>query len=201
MTGAHARAPRRRVLLPAAVALVGALGLMGGLGTKAFWTDSAAVDGATVYAGTLDLTVNGAQGNPTPYAWSALTLSTIAPGESTAASLTLANIGTAPFGVSATGTATGALAPYVTVRVVVGGTASTSGTYPRSGSCTGGTQAYNGLLSGTPATIVAAGTSGASLSSGGSTTLCVSLTLSASTPNAQQGAAFAPSFSLTATQS
>ena len=77
-------------------------------------------------AGSLDVTVDGQEGNPTRYEWSALQMVNMAPGESVAASLPISNAGTTPFTFEVTGTAIGtggvSLLPYVKVRVRTGGT-------------------------------------------------------------------------------
>lgn len=182
---------------PVVVALVGALGLVGGLGTQAYWNDVETVSGATVTSGSLDLKVAGQDS----YTWTALDIDTIAPGESTAESLTFTNAGTTPFTVSITASANATLdalrqAMLVTVTrdgAVVAG----SGVYPRSESCSG-TTTYG------PAAIAVAGTAvlgpSATIAPGGSLTICVRLQLDLAAANATQSDDFTPTLTVTATQ-
>lgn len=204
MTGRHA-APRRVVSRrvrggpwrPGIVALVGALGLVGGLGTQAYWNDQATVTGATVTSGTLDLLVDGVQGNPTTYSWSSLSMTDMAPGESKAGTVTLSNAGTTPFTVAATATASGNLDPHVTARVVLAGSATTDTTYPRQEACAGGTQTFNDTLGNSGKTVIA---STSTLAAGATLVVCVSLTLATNAPNSMQGKSYTPVFTFTATQ-
>lgn len=73
--------PRRtrffRLLRSARVRALLSLGIVLGFGatsTLAYWTDTATVTGGTFTAGTLDLQVNDAQGNPTAYALTSLAM-------------------------------------------------------------------------------------------------------------------------------
>ena len=204
MTGRHV-APRRAVARrvrggpwrPGIVALVGALGLVGGLGTQAYWNDQATVTGATVTSGTLDLLVDGVQGNPATYSWSSLSMTDMAPGESKAGTVTLSNAGTTPFTVAATATASGNLDPHVTARVVLAGTATTATTYRRQEACAGGTQTFNDTLGNSGKTVIA---STSTMAAGATLVVCVSLTLATNAPNSMQGKSYTPVFTFTATQ-
>ena len=204
MTGRHV-APRRAVARrvrggpwrPGIVALVGALGLVGGLGTQAYWNDQATVTGATVTSGTLDLLVDGVQGNPATYSWSSLSMTDMAPGESKAGTVTLSNAGTTPFTVAATATASGNLDPHVTARVVLAGSATTDTTYPRQEACAGGTQTFNDTLGNSGKTVIA---STSTMAAGATLVVCVSLTLATNAPNSMQGKSYTPVFTFTATQ-
>ena len=204
MTGRHV-APRRVVARrvrggpwrPGIVALVGALGLVGGLGTQAYWNDQATVTGATVTSGTLDLLVDGVQGNPATYSWSSLSMTDMAPGESKAGTVTLSNAGTTPFTVAATATASGNLDPHVTARVVLAGSATTDTTYPRQEACAGGIQTFNDTLGNSGKTVIA---STSTLAAGATLVVCVSLTLATNAPNSMQGKSYTPVFTFTATQ-
>lgn len=179
------------------VALVGALGLVGGLGTQAFWTDAAEVQGSTLTSGTLDLLVDGQQGNPTAYPWGEIARGDLAPGESAAEVLTLANAGSVPFTVAVEGRAGGSLDPsQVSVQVVQGGTATDDATYPRTEQCTGGTSVWTGTLSATRTALFTQ----PAIAAAASVDLCVVFTLSASAPNSAQGSTYAPVFYLEATQ-
>lgn len=200
MSGRHAAARPSRIggtWSPAVLALVGALGLTGGLGTQAYWNDTATVTGDTLTSGSLDLLVDGEQGNPTTYTWISLAMSDMAPGEAKAATLTLKNNGTTPFTVSATATASGNLDPHVTARVVRAGSATTDTTYPRQEACNGGSQAFNETLGSSGKTVIA---STSTINPGGTLVVCVSLTLATDAPNAAQGQSYTPVFVFTATQ-
>lgn len=171
---------------------------VGGAGTLGWWNDTATATGATLGAGNLDLTVGGAQGNPAAYSWTALAASGLAPGESVAAQVSMANAGTTPFTLTATGTGTGTLLPYATVAVTDGGSASNSGSaYPRTGSCTGGTATWSGTLT-TGSTAVTL--TSAAVAAAATRTLCVVVSLPGTTANAAQGTSGTVAFTLTATQ-
>ena len=199
MTGRHvaSRPARSGVWRPGVVALVGALGLVGGLGTQAYWTDQATVAGQTVTSGSLDLLVDGQQGNPSTYTWTSLSMTDMAPGESKAGTVTLSNGGTTPFTVSATATASGNLDPHVTARVVLAGSATTDSTYPRQETCTGGTQTFNDTLGNSGKTVIS---STSTMAAGATLVVCVSLTLATNAPNSMQGKSYTPVFTFTATQ-
>lgn len=196
------RGSRRRARLPLlAVSLAvtaAAAATVGGAGTLGWWNDTARAQGATLGSGSLDLTVDGAQGNPTAYAWTAMALASMAPGESRAAQLTLGNAGTTPFTVGVAVSGTGTLLPHLAVTVVDGATAANSGSaYPRTGSCTGGGAAATVTPTGTPTTALAAT---ATVPAAGSRTLCVLVALPGTTPGTAQGAGAAVTLDLTAAQ-
>jgi predicted ribosomally synthesized peptide with SipW-like signal peptide len=158
---------------------------VGSLGTYAFWTDAATVASGTLTSGTLDLEVDGSQGTPS-YDWAALTLTDMAPGESVAAQLSVQNTGTTPFTFSATGTYGAGIQPYFHLRVVRGGTAGNSGAaYPRTGTCTGGTETFATAQLADGATVVP---TSPVVAPGGSTTVCVVASLPLAAANAAQGA-------------
>jgi alternate signal-mediated exported protein len=165
----------RKVLI-GAVALAGGVVLaLGGNGTFALWNDSAQITGGSFTSGKLDLTVDGAQGNPTPYVAASLALTAMTPGESVAQAITVANAGDASFSWVPTVTTGGTLGPALTVTLRLGGQASpVDTTYPRTQACSGGTV----LTSGTTATILAQGAT--------AQTLCVTVTLPSSTGDAYQ---------------
>lgn len=184
--------------IPVSIALVGALGLLGGLGTQAFWNDSAQVSGVTVTSGALDLRVGGQDS----YTWTALSLSSMAPGESTAESLTVTNAGSTPFTVSIASTvsaSTEAMRTAVLATVRSGGAASTtSASYPRTEACAG-TVTYGPAALPTTSTSVLGPS--ATIQPGGSLTFCVLLALDSAAGNATMSQTYAPSFVVTATQS
>lgn len=106
--------PARRV--PFRVSLLGAvltvIALLGVGGTFAYLIDAAAVPGATVRAGSLDLLVDGQKS----VVWSGAALA-VSPGAPYAREFTVANTGDVPTTVTATFTSTGALASYARVRI------------------------------------------------------------------------------------
>lgn len=178
---------------------MGALGLVGGLGTQAYWNDVETVSGATVTSGSLDLKVEDVDS----YDWILLSMSNMAPGESTADSITLSNAGTTPVNWSATGEATGsdgnALVPHMTMVVEVGATATSDGTYPRQEACSGtGVTTYNDLpVATTPVTIVPGPVA---MQPGDSIEVCVRVTLPLTAPDATQNKTYLPVIKFTAVQ-
>lgn len=191
-------APRpTRPWTPVVVALVGALGLVGGLGTQAYWNDVETVAGATVTSGSLDLKV----ADQDDYSWTLLDLDTIAPGESLAEALTVTNAGTTPFTVSVTAAATAtvdALRQAMLVTVTRdGAVVPESLVYPRSESCSG-TVTYGA------AAVAVAGTAvlgpSATIAPGGSLTICVRLFFDTGAGNGTQNHDYTPTFTVTATQ-
>ncbi len=196
-------APRRRLgRLPLALlCLTAALASVTSVGTYALWNDASTVAGATVTSGKLDLKANVGAGDVDNVAsWTGLQLADIAPGESKAAVLTVRNAGSVPFGVTATGTATGAeLAPVMTVRAFVAGAATTDTSYPRTESCSG-TAAAPATTIPSGQTIVP-GSANVTVQPGATTTLCLVATLPTDAVNAVQSKSWTPTFTLTATQS
>ena len=211
MTGRHV-APRRVVARrvrggpwrPGIVALVGALGLVGGLGTQAYWNDQATVTGASVQSGSLTMTVDG-QDTDT-YTWSDLGISQLAPGESRAALLTVGNTGSTPFRISATGTphasSDGGLRSKMRFTVRVGGSLSNAPdtTYPRTEQCTGGTLTYDAVLNNPGPDTVVAGGAYSDVMTSESLAVCVQATLESNSDNSVQGKQMIPVFVFTATQ-
>lgn len=177
---------------------------MGGLGTQAFWTDAATVTGDTVQSGSLTMTVNG-QDTDT-YTWAALGISQLAPGESRAAVLTIANTGTTPFRISGTGTphasSDGGLRSKMRFTVRVGGslTNTPDNTYPRTEQCSGGTVTYDSVLTNPGPDTVAAGGLYSDVAVAGSLAVCVQATLESNSDNSVQGKQMIPVFVFTATQ-
>ena len=190
--------PRGRLVRAACALLAATVVGVGSLGTYAFWTDEATLASGTITSGTLNLRVDGNEGNPTPYSWTALSLTDMAPGESVAAQLSVQNTGTTPFTFTATGAFTAGIQPYFQLRVVRGGTAGNSGSaYPRTGSCTGGTETFATGTLANGATVVP---TSPVVAAGGSTTLCVIASLPISAANAAQGASGTLTLNLSAVQ-
>lgn len=78
---------------------------LGGTAASALWTDNAEMS-QTITAGTVDITLDGAEGNPSPYPI-ALPLSQFAPGSTTNATVSLKNAGTLGVTVTMATTTTG----------------------------------------------------------------------------------------------
>jgi predicted ribosomally synthesized peptide with SipW-like signal peptide len=178
------------------------LGMVLGLGamtTLAYWTDTATVTTGSFTSGTLNLKVDGNEGNPTAYSLTTFTAANLVPGESVAGSFAVQNTGNVDFTYTATGTATGALAPSLRFTVKTGATSSTTGSAgSRVGSCTGGT-AQSSLLTYTGTAQTVAGTA-QTVAAGGSQTFCVIATLDSGTALSEGGKTASASFVVTAKQ-
>lgn len=185
------RSPRVRALLS-----LGILAAVAVPGTLAHWVDQAAVEGDTFTSGVLELRLDDAAG-PEPATYTMAGLPDMLPGESLAASFPVRNVGSVEFGYTAVGTATGALAPYLSFRAVVGGAAANTSTGLRTGTCTGGTAQAAATLGGTPAPVIG---DAQVLAAGSSQTVCILVSLSAETPNDRQGASGTGTIVLTAEQ-
>lgn len=175
---------RRRSGRLRAVLGLGVLLGFGYTGTFAYWTDHATVQSSTLASGTLNLTVDGAEGNPTPATWS-LGATNLVPAESVAAGMTVQNAGTVPFTYTASATAAGdaGLLADMTFRTYVGG-GPTNGTSNglRTGSCAGSLVSTL-TLGGTPHAAIPT----QSLAVSGSQLICVVATLNANASNDDQG--------------
>lgn len=193
--GRHRGARSTAPLLTTAVAL---LLTVGGAGTLGWWNDTATVQGAALSAGTLDVEVDGVEGNPTAHTWTALTMADMAPGEARAAQLIVANAGSTPFTWSVTGRSTGTLTGALDLLARAGGTVTTDATYPRVDTCSGSGGTV-GALTGAHAPVDVGGT--LTLVPGAQTTLCVVVTLRADAAGSYQGATGAVELVVTATQS
>lgn len=186
----------RGLALPVAVGVVALSGIQT---TLAYWNDTATVDGAGFSSGTLNLQVNGVEGNPVPWTSSQLGLADMVPGESRAASFPVGNAGSVAFTYTATGTASGLLAPYLSFEAVTGGSAATNTTAGglRTGTCAGGVSMGAVTLGAAAQTLV--GTP-QQVDPGSTQTLCVKVTLSASAPSSVQGTTSGGTIVLTAVQ-
>lgn len=156
--------------------LLGAVALgLGGQGTHAYWADSDGVSGGSFTSGTLDLTVDGVQGNPTSYVKTNLALGAMVPGESVAAPLVLANAGGVDFTWTATATTAGGLGPALVVEMYANSTETGDDTvYPRTEGCSVVT------------TPITSGTTSTRLNKTATHTMCVKVTLPTSAGNAFQ---------------
>ena len=152
-------------------------------GTLALWTAAAPVEGGTLTAGRLDLTLDGALsglGGTTTDA--GLALSGMVPGESVTRTVTLSNAGDAPLTWVLHGSSSGALADRLEVTVWLdsssAGNAGSAAAGDRAGGCTtggGATQVYGWTpLPASSTSIVA---TPRHLAIGASRTLCVGVRL------------------------
>lgn len=185
------RSPRVRALLS-----IGLILGFGAISTMAYWSDTETATGATFTSGVLDMKLNGQNSVDLS---STFTLATMVPGESVAAHVAVQNIAPSnvAFTYTATGLASGALAPYLSFQVFLGGTSSngTAGGL-RTGSCTG---TSTGAAQTMTTTMTVIGTP-QQLTVGSSQNVCVVATLGASTPSNMQGTTGSASFTFTAAQ-
>lgn len=178
--GSHRRSRSRSGRLRAAISLGTVLGV-GVVGTQASWTDSVTVTGAAFSTGSIDLLVDDLDA---AVDFSTISLSAMAPGNTTAGVLTVSNAGTAKLKYTASATATNAdgknLAGGLVVKLTADATTAGSGSAT---TCPGSPLAGTGtLLNG------ALVPTGRLLNPGGSETLCVQVTLPASAPSSLQAA-------------
>lgn len=188
--GARARSLRAGGKVRAIASLGIVLGL-GAIGTLAAWSDSATATSGVFSTGSIDLQLNGNQGNPSAYAFASLTKTGMLPGASVAATLPVQNTGTTSFNYTMAAAATSStLAPYLKVIVSTG---TSNGTV-----CSGGTVIANNvaLVSGGSANLIPAARA---LANGGSETLCFQVTLDAAAPTTVQSQTVNTSFNFNAT--
>ncbi|MGA8987301.1 SipW-dependent-type signal peptide-containing protein [Aeromicrobium sp.] len=188
------RSTRARAVLSLGVVLA-----LGSTGTMAYWTDSATISGVTFTSGTLDLAVNnntggtGSDGSTVgtggSTAQTSLSMTAMAPGNTSAQLLTIKNPGTAPLkwtaaggltGTNAAAFAAGGPSSSSALRISVfsfAGAAAKTGT-GNSVTCSGGTALASSvqLTTNTSGSIVSTGqpvTPAGGLAAGGSVNLCV----------------------------
>jgi alternate signal-mediated exported protein len=171
--------PAKRDISGRVIAVLGLLGALvitlGGQGTYAYWTDLDGVSGGSFSSGTLDLTVDGVQGNPSSYVKTNLALGSMVPGESAASTLAVANVGAVDFTWTATVTTGGGLGPAFVVEIYANSAQSGDDTtYPRNEGCT------------STATPITSGTTSTRLNKSTSVNVCVKVTLPTNTGNAFQ---------------
>ncbi|WP_084865928.1 SipW-dependent-type signal peptide-containing protein [Prescottella equi] len=173
-----------------AVASLGIVLGLGAIGTLAAWSDTAVATSGTFSTGSIDLKLNGNDGNPTAYSFATLTKAGMLPNDSVAATLPVQNLGTVPFTytMSANSTTSG-LAPYMRVTVTNGAS---------NGSTCGGTAIASNvaLVSGGSASIISAARS---IGGSSSETLCFQVALDSSVPNNMQNQTVSTSFNFNAT--
>jgi len=166
------------------------LGLLLGIaapGTLAYWSDSATMQGGNFSSGTLNMQLSGNEANPDNWTNIALALGDMVPGESVAAAFTVDNTGTVTFNYQATGTATGPLAPHLTIQAFVGGTGDPTNSAGagnlRTGTCPGTSTGSAQSLSASPLVFPAVRPLAASTSE----SVCFVVKLAIDTPDALQG--------------
>lgn len=168
----------RDTRIRAALAL-GAVLAVGVTGTYASWTDSVPVSGITITAGTLDLTVDGQDTEPT---YTKLNMTDMVPGNSTAAVLKVKNAGTIPLTYYVDSTASGTLSPALAVKVTNDST--TSGSSP---SVTCGGPPINGSGTSFGSSLLGSSSAPLSLAVGAIDSVCIQATLPSDADNNLQG--------------
>lgn len=162
-----------------AIATLGVVGILavGGTAVSALWVDTAAVE-TTITTGTVDINVDGNEGNPTAYTFT-LPITQFAPGVTTSKTLTVKNNGTLPVTLAmstANSAGAGGLATALTSSMTLSGTA-----------------AYSGALS-------AATFTAKPLAPGASAPLAITVTAPAGLANTFQGKTDTITFTFTAEQ-
>lgn len=184
MTTNHTPRTRKRTarLLVACGVVGGALvlGLAAAGGTLALLSSSQTVPGATVTAGSLDLTVNGAS-------TASLGGRSVLPGVPQVFPITVANTGTTPTALTTTITVTSAAAINDRLKARVTPVADAA-------ACVPGLAGAQGALSGHTAAELA------SLTAGGSTVVCLEIALDEATPISLSGQSASFTATVTATQ-
>lgn len=192
----------RTSLGSARVRAVLALGMVlgtGAVGTMAAWTDTATATSGAFSTGSIDLQLNSVQGNPTAYAFTALTKANMTPGQSIAAMLPVQNKGSVAFNYLATVTSTtSTLAPHMRGSTYLGGTATNNAT-TNVGTCSGT------LLKG-PVALVSGGTSTGNIidsrpmvATTGVENICFLVAVDVAAPTTVQGTTVTATFNFTAT--
>lgn len=165
------RSMSRRVRALMSVGIV--LGL-GSVSTLAAWSATSATTSGQFTTGTVSIVANGSATYTFSFPGSLL------PGDSTAALITVGNVGSVPFTYSAAVSSPSALVQATTMTVRAGAGAAVSGT-----SCTGGTLVTSGASITGTATTFSTGR-GPLAATSGTEPMCVQLTLS---PSAAAGLA------------
>jgi predicted ribosomally synthesized peptide with SipW-like signal peptide len=172
---------------------LGVVTAIGATGTFAYWTDAATITGTTFTAGTIDLKVNNAD---SVSGYTALNISAMVPGNSTAGLLTIKNTGTAPLKFTATSSSTpSVLSGAMTVKVT--GDSAVTGSSP-SATCAGAALAGSATTIGGATGSSLIGT-GRLLSPGQSETVCIQVTLPSTASSSLQGTSSDVTFAFTGT--
>ncbi|GAB2665580.1 SipW-dependent-type signal peptide-containing protein [Prescottella soli] len=176
---------------PRAIASLGIVLGLGAIGTLAAWSDTATATSGVFSTGSIDLQLNGNQGNPDAYAFATLTKTNMLPGNSVAATLPVQNTGTTQFNYTMVANATSsALAPQLKVLISTG---TSNGT-----TCAGGTVIANNLplVSGGQTNLIP---TARTLANGTSETLCFQVALDSAAPTSVQNQTVNVSFNFNAT--
>ena len=164
---------------------------LGATGTYAYWTDQAVITGTTITAGTIDLqaSTNGTTFADNPSDFTTMTVSSMVPGDTTAAVLTIKNNGTAPLNYSATSVGlngdTKSLATALTVKITLDTTTSGGG---RAVTCGGTAIAGSGTTIGLTATNLLSSATPRTLAAGATEKLCIQVGLPINANTSLQGA-------------
>ncbi|GCD88797.1 SipW-dependent-type signal peptide-containing protein [Nocardioides sp. LS1] len=187
---------------------------IGAVGTTAYWTDNATLQGGSFTSGSIDLRLDAATNTTTDgtggtYSPVGFTVSNLIPGESYAWAVKVSNSGVTPLTYKVSGLATGALNGAVQFAVYDGAQDATTpatntgsallGT--RTGSCTGGTpaptQTFTAALLDTSKTVVS---TARPLLASAAEWMCVVASLPLATDNSFQTKTTSAAFSFTAAQ-
>ena len=190
MVDRHSR-PLRAVRIRAALAL-GTVLCVGTTATLAYWSDSVPIEGVRIETGILDLKINGSD-KLTNY--TALSLSGMVPGNSTAAVLTVRNAGSVPLDYHADASAGGALGSALAVKVTGDSSVTGSGS---SRTCAG--SRLDGTGTAFVDDLVGSESAPRRLAPDSSETLCVQARLPADAASSLQGARTNVSFTFNAKQ-
>ncbi|RVW00080.1 SipW-dependent-type signal peptide-containing protein [Rhodococcus spongiicola] len=99
---------------PRALASLGIVLGLGAVATSAAWSDTATATSGVFSTGSIDLQIDGQDGNPDAYAFTAWSKSGLYPGERSSAKLPVQNTGTTPLSYTITASASSSdLAPYM----------------------------------------------------------------------------------------
>lgn len=180
---------------------LGVFALPTGVGTMAYWTDTAVIDSGPIQSGRLDLTVGTTTENSTnlagqggTYEYSQLTIANLVPGESIARPFAVHNAGTVGFSyngsISTLNNNLVAANSGLRVQIHADSTPSETGTEAagtRSGTCSG-TAISNQLVSTTTNTVNIHPTNQV-LAPGATRIYCARILLEGTSPNSLQGQA------------
>jgi predicted ribosomally synthesized peptide with SipW-like signal peptide len=193
-----------------ALLTLGVIASLGAVGTGAYWTDSAVLNGGTITAGTMDLQTsqNGstwdAVGTGTAGTGSSINVSNLTPSEAYAFPLYVRNVGNASFTYTATVTQGSSPAwafssGAITVQLFAGAPVTTDTTYPIQQTC-GGTALTTSAVTVTAANQSVITTSRLLAKGAVDTQLCVLVTMATSADNTNQGKQGQLRFDLSAAQ-
>jgi len=184
---------------------LGAVAALAVTGTFAYWTDSVTVSGTTFSSGSFDLRVNGQ--DAVANASGSLSMSSMAPGNSSAQILTVNNNGTVPLKWTLSAQLTGgtnpadfATAGALKLTVKTGATVAGSG---NSATCSGGTVVGAATTLGTGSASVVGtpqpATAGSGLAGGANTPLCFQVDFDQNAPSSLQSKSAVATFTFSGT--